>query len=795
MLVINIMEEKTLKILEFDKIRERLSKKAVMNASAERLLKIQPFTDLEKVRTLLSQTDEARSISVKYGSAPLAPVADAVPVVKRSQIGAMLSCAELLCIAHVLRITRKVLQYIDIRDFETDYPALNYICSRLEAVRDVEKNIFEAVISEEELDDHASPALFEIRKKKFNLTNKIKDILNDIIHSPTLVTALQDPIVTIRDGRYVVPVKAEQRGMIPGVVHNSSQTGATLFVEPMKVVETNNQIRMLDSEEKEEINRILSELSAQVSENAETIITNYKTLINIDVIFAKARFADEMEAACPEINADGIIEIKKGRHPLLDKKKAVPIDIRLGEDFDTLVITGPNTGGKTVSLKTLGLFTIMTQAGLHIPAKEGSKMAVFEKVFADIGDEQSIEQSLSTFSAHMVNIVNIIKNVDSSSLVLFDELGAGTDPTEGAALAGAILLDVMSKGAKTAATTHYSEIKLLAISTDRIENAACEFDVEKLCPTYRLLVGALGRSNAFAIASRLGMDDYIIENAKNTISSQKIEFEDIVNKIEEMGQKAEKNRDETERARLAAEKFRKELEEERAKIEKEKQKIMDNARQEAKRLVTNAKKEIEEEIKEIKAISAQERVKALEEAKSKLKSKENILSDQLYDSTVKAIKGNLKASDVKPGCEVFVNLMQKKGIALSKPDKDGNLEVQVGIIKLRTNISDLSKVLDTNVQKVVRDFKKSRTNIKLNAVKPEIDLRGMALDEASLVMDKYIDDAVLAHLSVVTIVHGKGTGILRAGLQEDLKRHPSVKSFRDGKYGEGENGVTIVELK
>jgi len=786
------MEEKSLRILEFDKIRQRLADKAVINTTREKLLKLMPSVNAEKIVTALRETDEARGITVKYGAPPISPISDVRPLVKRSLIGASLSCGDLLNVAHLLRITRGCLKYIDIRDFEIDYPVLNTICAEMTALRDTEQNIFNAIISEEELDDNASPALSAIRRKKLSLSNRVRDILNDIIHSPNYAQALQDAIITMRGGRFVVPVKAEHKSTISGVVHDTSQSGATLFVEPHKVVEINNEIRKLTADEKAEIERILAELSGEVAEHSKEITHNYNALIRLDIIFSKARLADEMDASCPVINEEGIIEIKKGRHPLIDAKKVVPIDIRLGEDFDTLVITGPNTGGKTVSLKTLGLFTLMAQAGLHIPAKDGSRIAVFENVFADIGDEQSIEQSLSTFSSHMVNIVNIISKADYKSLVLFDELGAGTDPTEGAALATAILKEVRSRGARIAATTHYSEIKLFALSTEGVENAACEFNVETLCPTYRLLIGALGKSNAFAIAKRLGMNDDIIESAKQLINTESIKFEDVVNKIEAMGQKADRDREEAERDRAEAERIRRELEEKSGNMAQKKEKILENARREARQILEDARAEIDLKIKETEKLTAHEKLKALEEVKRSIKRKSSKIDEDLYKGTVKASGQKLRPEDIKPGTTLLINAMGQKGTAIKAPDKDGNVEIQVGLLKVKTHISTVSYVDDEETKKKAKQQR--RTSSRTLNISNEIDVRGYTLDEALLLVDRYIDDVVLSNLTTVTIIHGKGNGILRKGIQDYLKTHRNVKSYRSGVYGEGENGVTIVEM-
>lgn len=789
------MEQKTLHVLEFNKITAMLSEKAVIAATSEHLSSLTPSADILEIRRALNETDEARRLTAKQGTAPLSPVSDIRASVKRSVIKSSLTNSELLNIAAVLRTARAMAQYSDIKDFEADYPLLNEIFSSLIPKREIEREIGNAIISEDEIDDNASPALSAIRRKMAQTSNKIKDILDGIIKSSQYAQILQEPIITMRSGRYVVPVKSEHKSSFPGVVHDTSQTGATLFIEPIKVVDANNEIRRLAAEEKEEINRILAELSALVADNADDILADYGCLLKLDFIFAKAALADDMRASMPAVNEDGVTDIKKARHPLIDKNKVVPIDIRLGEDFDTLVITGPNTGGKTVTLKTLGLLTLMTQAGLHIPAAEGSKIAVFENIFADIGDEQSIEQSLSTFSAHMVNIVSILSKVDYKSLVLFDELGAGTDPTEGAALAIAILKEVRAKGARTAATTHYSEIKMYALTTEGVENAACEFDVATLRPTYRLLIGALGRSNAFAIAARLGMSRDVIQSAKDMITAENTRFEDVVSNLEGNRQLAEEARAEAEKYRLEAERLKNEYIKETEAAKKNREKIIDEARREAKRLLSDAKAEIDRQLK--LAASSRNDPRALNEAKNEIKKKLQKVSDELADNALKPAKSTVKPSDIKPGTTVRIDAMNQVGTALKAPDKDGNIEVQIGIMKVKTHISTISLVKDNSLKNVERTYiaRKSTSGNMPEAVKTEIDLRGQNSDEACLRVEKFIDDASLAHLEKISIIHGKGTGVLRSAIHSLLRQNKAVKSFRLGRYGEGETGVTIVELK
>ncbi len=793
------MDERVLKTLEYNKIISRLAEKAQTRGGKEQLLGLLPYTSVGDVISALAQTTQAREVAVKHSYPPISAVGDVRAAVRRSTINAILGNAELLNIGHLLRVSRALLKYVDFRDFTVTYPVLNAVFCRLAPVRELENRIFEVIISEEEIDDNASATLASIRRKKTALTNRVRDILNEIIKSPAYAQVLRDPIISMRGDRYVVPVRAESRSSLPGVVHDTSQSGGTVFVEPMKVVETNNQIRQLASEEKEEIERILAELTGYVAENAQIVLENYEAVVNIDAIFAKARLADEMNASCPEINSKNIIEIRRGRHPLIDPENVVPIDIRLGGEFDTLVITGPNTGGKTVSLKTLGLFTLMAQAGLHIPAAERSKTAVFKQVFADIGDEQSIEQSLSTFSSHMVNIVKIIEKAGTGSLILFDELGAGTDPTEGAALATAILKEVRKRGATTAATTHYSEIKLYALSTEGVENAACEFDVATLRPTYRLIMGALGKSNAFAIAQRLGLGENIIESAKELMDAESVRFEDVVTSLEGARQDAEEELRQAEKYKLETERLKEDFEQTNAEIEKRRQNILDEARREAKKLISDAKEDIEIKIKEINRLAREKNQSAKSEVIEKIRrdtsKKLGRLEDELYKNAIKTGKKAVKPEQIKPGSTVYVTAMAQKGTAVNSPDQNGNLEVMVGVLKVKTHISTLELVKEEKVT-LKREGGVFRSGGGgAGAPGSEVDVRGMTLDDAVMKVDKYLDDARLYNLATVNIIHGKGTGVLRSGIKKYLKTNPLVSGFRLGVLGEGGDGVTVVNLK
>ncbi len=775
--------------LEFHKIRAMLQEMAVISKAAARLGEVVPETDRETVVRLLEETSEARDLGAKEGAPPLVPLGAVEEATRRSRVGSVLSPGELLRIAAVLRTAYAFLRYTDKTDFKVHYPHLARMREGLFTARDLEKKITDSIIDENTISDNASETLFSIRRRQRQTTDKIREILDEIIRSQAYANVLQEQLVTMRGGRYVVPVRAEKRGEMAGVVHDTSQTGSTLFIEPMRVVEANNNLRRLAAEEKEEIQRILAALSAEVAEVAEEVETDFARLVEIDMIFSRARLGDKLSAVCPTITTDGVIDIRRGRHPLIAAEKVVPIDISLGESFDTLVITGPNTGGKTVSLKTLGLLTQMAAAGLHIPAQDGSRIGVFSKIFADIGDEQSIEQSLSTFSAHMVNIVDILKKADMHTLVLLDELGAGTDPGEGAALATTIIKALRQKGAKTAATTHYSEIKMYALSTEGVENAACSFDVETLRPTYRLTIGALGRSNAFAIASQLGMPKDLLEDAKKLVTAEQTKFEDVIENLEQSRRGVEAEREALEADRQKQAHLREQLVRDTEKTESQRQKILDEARREAKRILQAAKAEIDTRIKE--ATEAENKKKALEKARHSINKKIDSVSEALADNVLKPVRRALSAAEIKAGTPLYLEAMGQRGTALRAPDKDGNVEVQVGIMKVKTHISTVSAAPEE--KKPAKNYAARTSGGR--AAKQEIDLRGMTLDEAELVTEKFIDDAVLSHLETVTVIHGKGTGVLRSGIQALLKKNRAVKEFRLGRYGEGEDGVTIVTLR
>lgn len=792
----NFIEEKSLVTLEFTKILKRLSEYA-KNEDAKKLAEnLKPSPVYREVEQSLLETDGAVTMSLKYGTPEILRFEPVEGSLKRLAVGGGLSAGELLNIARVLKCARNLKRYT-----EEQSGVLSGYFGELVEAKSVEDAIGSAIISEEEISDNASPALANIRRKIKNTSAKVKDSLDSMVRSGHYQKFLMDNIVTMRNNRYVVPVKAEHRSEVPGIVHDMSSTGSTVFVEPAAVVNANNELHELEIKEKAEIDRILFELSNLVGEISEEVRYNYEGIIDLDFIFAKSKLALDMKAVCPKLNKEGRLSIIKGRHPLIDKSKIVPVDVSLGGDFDALIVTGPNTGGKTVVLKTIGLFALMTQAGLHIPANEESEMPVYDNIFADIGDEQSIEQSLSTFSSHMKNIVHIVNNAGNNCLVLFDELGAGTDPVEGAALATAIIESIRQMGAKVAATTHYSELKLYALSTEGVENASCEFDVETLSPTYKLLIGVPGKSNAFAISQKLGLPDYIIERSKEKLSDESIKFEDVLGSIEESRASAEKARDEQEKMRREIETLREELRREREKIDKNKDKIYDKARAKADKIIKQAQEETEQMLDSIKQLQKEKRdkeaLKAMEEVRRelKLKEKSNVPPKSRRGGGAPKQRVNLNA--LKPGANVLITDLNDKGTVISINKTGGTAVIQVGIMKITAKISNLV-VLEDEKGTRPEGYAAPRRTQTLNAErsgKTELDLRGKTIGEAEIEVDKYLDEAVLSGLSSVSLIHGKGTGALRAGLHEYLRHHPHVRKYRLGRFGEGDIGVTIVELK
>lgn len=792
------MKEKTLKTLEYYKIVELLVEKAESSLGREKAKEIRPLTDIDDIEYLQRETEEAYSLLIKRGNPPLFGIYNIGPEVRRAEMGGVLSPGSLLKIADSLRVSRTLKGYMreTKEDKASSYPIIEGLVDDLRVYRHIEEEIDNAIVSENEISDNASPALRSIRKQIASKNEAIKDKLNAIVNSQSYRKYLQDSIITVREGRYVIPVKAENRGNVPGLVHDMSGSGATLFVEPMAVVQLNNELRELELKEREEIERILKSLSNLVAEEAEGIINNQKILQDLDFIFAKGKLALDMRATKPILNNRGYINIKKGRHPLLKVEKVVPIDIYLGKDFTSLIITGPNTGGKTVTLKTVGLLTLMAQSGLHIPADFDSEIAVFNQVFADIGDEQSIEQSLSTFSSHMVNIVDILENLEYNSLILFDELGAGTDPTEGAALAMAILDHLLKLNVRTIATTHYSQLKIYALTTEGVKNASVEFDVETLSPTYKLLIGVPGKSNAFEISRRLGLSENIIDYARTLISKENIEFEDVLQAIERDRLAIEEDRAVAEKYRLEVERLKEDLAKEKDKTKEMRDKIIQKAKEEARSILKQAKEEADGIVKELRSISAEiekDRSRRIQEAQEKLKEKLNKIEAEVSDNIFN-VKSNKPPKDLKVGETVEVLTFNQMGTVLEEPDENGNVKVQVGIMKINAHISTLRRG-EKEEEAQIRGSIKSIMGSKAKDVKPEIDLRGKNLDEAFLELDKYLDDVYIAGMKEISIIHGKGTGVLRDGIQGYLKSHRNVKSFRLGKYGEGGDGVTIVEMK
>lgn len=790
------MNQKTFQTLEFNKILNMLKGYTQNEKVQERILNLAPETDLDRVKRMQQETTEAAGVLLRRGSAPGFTVSDVSGAVMRTGRGGAMTMHELLSLSTAMSTARRLKAYIE-EDKPSEGTNLRALSDALENLKQVENEINEKIISEDEMADGASPALFAIRRKLKTQAGKIRDTLNSIITSGRFQKFLQEPIITMRGDRYVVPVKAENKNEIKGIVHDASSSGSTVFIEPASVVEMTNEITELKGKEKEEIERILYELSAFVSEFAEQILANFNTVYELDFIFCKARLSLSQNAAEPELNDQGVIRIKSGRHPLLDKTRVVPIDISLGDVYDTLIITGPNTGGKTVSLKTLGLFTLMAQSGLHISAASGSTMAVFDNVFADIGDEQSIEQNLSTFSSHIVNLVGILNEVTQNSLVLADELGAGTDPTEGAALAVSIIEYLRNFGAHIAATTHYSELKMYALSTQGVENASCEFDVATLSPTYRLMIGVPGKSNAFAISKRLGLSETVIENAKKRITDDNIKLEDVIAGLEESRKRAEEDRHLAENASRDARIFKENMRRELDRLEEKKAKLMQQARADAMAIVESAKKQSQEALREFRELK---NTTAYREAMEKAEKAKDALRRESEKITQGAGKDRPRVKTlkkVKLGETVHIVSLDTDASVLTLPDKKGALFVQAGIMKIKTNLSDLTsgkeQVQDKKMQgkTISATFKAS----KQAGASMEKDVRGLTLDEAILEVDKFLDDCYLSSLHEVTIIHGKGTGVLRAGIGEFLRRHPCVDSYRAGRYGEGETGVTVVTLK
>ncbi len=791
--------EKALKVLEFDKILNKLSSYTSSAAVKEVILNLSPATDLAEATAMQQETTEAVNALLRQGSPPVnLSVADILGSVKRADIGGVLTPKDLIEISRVLYVARKMKSYL--ADVGSDALVLGGIKDGLISHKATEDKINTAILSETELADSASPELASIRRKQKSLNANIRESLNKMIHSEHYKKFLQDSLVTMRSDRYVIPVKSEYRSEVSGIVHDSSSSGSTLFIEPMSVVNMNNEIRDLQNKEEQEIRRILSELSADVSLIGEDVKANYGLINKLDFIFAKGKLSLDYNGTEPKLNNKGIIEFIKARHPLISKDTVVANDIALGENFDTLVITGPNTGGKTVTLKTIGLFSIMAASGLHLPVQDSSRAAVFSKVFADIGDEQSIEQSLSTFSSHMVNIVDILNEVDDNSLALFDELGAGTDPTEGAALAISILETLRGFGTKTVATTHYSELKLFALTTDGIENASCEFNVESLKPTYKLLIGIPGKSNAFAISRRLGLSDAVIGRANELLSDENIKFEDILTDLEQNRAQAQSDKEYALRMKRELTSLRSEIEKERKRLKENKTKILEDARREAKIIVMDAREEANSVIRELEKLKKQTAKNVdtkISAAREKLKKKEDTLDSAIAKAAKPKQIFRKELKNLKVGETVKIDDMDQEASVMRLPDKNGMVRVQAGIINLDVHISNLTRVSDKTSKDLAEKYvKKSAAYIsKTKDAETKLDLRGQMLEEARMNTEKFLDDCYLAGISPATIIHGKGTGVLRKGIHELLRSHRYVKSYRLGTFGEGEDGITIVELK
>ncbi len=791
------MNQKTLTKLEYYKITALLEEQASSMRGKQLCRKLKPMTDLEKINTWQEQTEAAFTRIVKKGRISFGNAFPVGESLKRLEIGGALGCGELLRICKVLQNAGKVKSYGRHDTQEELADCLDSYFEQLEPLFPLTAEIERCIQGEDEISDDASSTLKNIRRSIGHINDKVHATLTSLVNG-SLRTYLQDPIITMRGDRYCVPVKSEYRSQVNGMIHDQSSTGSTLFMEPMAVVKLNNDLKELYAKEQEEIQVILARLSEETAQYIEEIRTDYRILTDLDFIFARGALALSMNASRPILNTEGRILIREGRHPLLDPKKVVPITVSLGNDFSLLIITGPNTGGKTVSLKTVGLFTLMGQSGLHIPARDRSELAVFRQVYADIGDEQSIEQSLSTFSSHMTNIVSFLQDVDEHSLVLFDELGAGTDPTEGAALAIAILSYLHGRGIRTMATTHYSELKVFALSTPGVENACCEFDVESLRPTYRLLIGIPGKSNAFAISGKLGLPDYIIEDAKARLSEQDVSFEDLISDLETSKRTIEKEREEIAAYKKEIEDLKSQAKQKQEKIEEQRERILAEAREKANTILRDAKEVADETIKNFhkfgkQNISAAEMEKERERLRKKMK--ENAAPSGLKSQKPKKA---YKPSDFKLGESVKVLSMNLTGTISSLPDSRGNVTVQMGILRSQVPISDLEIIEEVNPY-APKSFKRtSKGKLKMSkslSVSPEINLLGKTVDEAVAELDKYLDDALLSHLNTVRVVHGKGPGALRKGIHDFLRRQKHVKSYRLGEFGEGDAGVTIVELK
>ena len=773
-----MMKERTLRVLEFTKIRDRLASKAMTDMGRERCEALVPSSNMTEIQRMQAETEEATVILQYVGASPLVPFSDVRASLTLAEKGATLSPKALLEVAALMQSARAARKALDTERDNT--PILKELAQRLSTLHNVEQDITNAIISEDEIADRASNELMDIRRHLRGANERIKEKLNQMIRSSAFQKYLQDPIVTMRNDRYCLPVKAEYRGSVPGLVHDQSSTGATLFIEPMAAVEMGNELKTWA-------------LSAEIAPYADQLRETVETLAELDYIFAKGMLSREMNAVSPKLNRNGYINIIRGRHPLIDREKVVPSNLWMGKEFTSLIITGPNTGGKTVTLKTVGLLTLMAQAGLQVPADLGTELAVFEQVFADIGDEQSIEQSLSTFSGHMTTIVSIMHEVTPDDLVLFDELGAGTDPTEGAALAQAILQRLLNIRVRTLATTHYSELKAFALSTKGVENASVEFDVETLRPTYRLSIGVPGKSNAFEISRRLGLPENLIDDAKKLLSSDSVRFEDVIANAEYHRQVAEREREIARQASAETVKLRDEAEKLRKQMEDQRENTIKKPEEYARRIMEQTRRESESIIADLKRMKKEQQNPDAQVNAIRRRIENNV--DNLSEGLLQKVDTGLPPKEVRKGDTVEILTIGSQGTVLAPANAKGEVEVQAGILKLKVNISQLRLVKQPDKPKPQPTSVHLKTGAMERTVRMECDVRGMALDEAIMTVDQYLDQAILAGMGEVSIIHGKGTGVLRSGIQQHLKHHMHVASCRLGVYGEGESGVTIVTLK
>lgn len=799
------MNEKALRVLEYSKIIEMLTEHATTSLGKAQCAALVPSDDRDEISRNLKETTDAVSRLFQKGSISFSGARDIRPSISRLAVGSSLSISELLSVSSLLTAAARAKNYgrRDVQEEERD--SLDDLFDSIAPLSPLNREIERCILSEEEIADDASPGLHRVRRSMASTKARVHTQMNSILNSSR--NYLQDAVITMRNGRYCIPVKQEYKGQVSGMVHDQSSSGSTVFIEPAAVVKLNNELRELEIQEQKEIEAVLAELSNQCAEYTEDLKLDLQVLSHLDFVFAKAALSRSYKGSCPRLSDKGYLNIKKGRHPLIDPHKVVPIDVTLGLDYHQLIITGPNTGGKTVTLKTVGLFCLMGQAGLHIPAFDGSTLPVYREVFADIGDEQSIEQSLSTFSSHMVNIVSFLDKADSDCLVLFDELGAGTDPTEGAALATAILSFLRNLKVTTMATTHYSELKVYALSTEDVENACCEFDVETLQPTYRLLVGIPGKSNAFAISSRLGIPDYIIEDAKQRLDSEDVRFEDLIASLEEDRKQIEKAREEAEKSRAEADALRKRFEERQAKFDAQRERLLQKANEEAQSVLQEAKDYVDQTIRRVnKRAAGSGFSKELEADRTELRGRLNEVGSKLAAKPATPKKKAPAPRQLRVGDGVRVLTLNLNGTVSTLPNAKGDLYVQMGILRSLVNIKDIelldeASVTGDGVSAATGKSKTPRSNTssikmsKSSYVSPEINLIGKTVDEALPELDKYLDDAYLAHLPQVRVVHGRGTGALRKGVHQHLRRLDYVKSFRLGEFGEGDTGVTLVEFK